>query len=112
MAATRENVLAAISQYVETHKRRAPSAEVAVIVGDTLPNVKLIIQQLVEAGSITSSRGRNGGALPDGMSLDKKAKPAKAKSEETASSESDLANQFAQLIEKLEQSDEIQAQAV
>lgn len=78
MSATRENVLAAIVEYVETNKRRAPAKDIAVTVGDTLPNVQAIVKSLVIEGVINASRGRNGGALPDGVVLEKKAKPAKA----------------------------------
>ena len=113
MAATRENVLAAIVQYVESNKRRAPAAEIAVIVGDTLPNVKLMIGELVTAGSITSSRGRNGGALPGGVTLEKKAAVAKVESEtaEEPQIDNDVAAQFAALVAKMEE-DEAAAVAV
>lgn len=109
MAATRENVLAAIVEYVETHKRRAPAKDIAAVVNDNLPNVQAIIKTLVTEGSINSSRGRNGGALPDGVTLEKKAKVAKAKVEATPAvevaspQEDDTADQFAALLAKLEQ---------
>lgn len=106
MAATRENVLAAIVQYVEDHKRRAPAKEIASIVGDTLPNVQSIIKQLVTDGQINSSRGRNGGALPPGVTLDKPqkvGKVAKAVKEADPQPASDdaMADQFAALMEQL-----------
>ena len=109
MAATRENVLAAIVQFVENNKRRAPASEIALAVADTLPNVQAIIKTLVSEGSITSSRGRNGGALPDGVTLEKKVKIAKGKIEATPaadaaaeSSDDDTADQFAALMAKLD----------
>lgn len=111
MAATRETVLAAIVEYVENNKRRAPAADIAVAVGDTLPNVQGIIKSLVTEGTINSSRGRNGGVLPDGVVLEKKVKPAKAKpasdtteesSEASTPEEDDTSAQFAALLEKLE----------
>lgn len=103
MAATRENVLSAIVEYVETHKRRAPAKAIAEIVGDTLPNVQGIIKALVADGSINSSRGRNGGALPPGVTLDKPAKVAKALTEADPQPVSDeaVADQFAALMEQL-----------
>lgn len=104
MAASRENVLAAIVEFVENNKRRAPAAAIAVTVGDTVPNVQAIIKELIAAGSINSSRGRNGGALPDGVILEKKPKAAKPKVE-AASSEpagEDTASQFAALLAKME----------
>jgi hypothetical protein len=102
MAATRENVLAAISKFVEENKRRAPATHVALEVQDTLPNVQAIIKELVTEGAITSSRGRNGGALPDGVVLEKKAKAAKPKAEKVEAVDDDTADQFAALMAKLE----------
>lgn len=105
MAATRENVLAAIVEYVEKNKRRAPAKDIAEVVSDTLPNVQAIIKTLVTEGSINSSRGRNGGALPDGVTLDKKAKAAKAKVEAASAEptvDDTVANDFAALLAKLE----------
>lgn len=81
MAATRENVLAAIVEYVEENKRRAPASAIALKVADTVPNVQAIVKTLVTEGAINSSRGRNGGALPDGVVLEKKAKASKPKVE-------------------------------
>lgn len=78
MAATRENVLAAIVQYVEENKRRAPAKVIAEMVGDKVPVVQEIIKALIADGAITSSRGRNGGALPDGVTLDKPARKVAA----------------------------------
>lgn len=121
MAATRETVLAAIVEYVENNKRRAPAKDIASAVGDTLPNVQGIIKALVVDGSINSSRGRNGGALPDGVTLDKpaKAKAAKAKVEATpadeaaAESESnnDQFDQFAALMAQLDKESDADAAA-
>lgn len=109
MAATRENVLAAIVEYVETNKRRAPAKDIAVTVSDTLPNVQAIIKTLVTEGSINSSRGRNGGALPDGVTLDKKAAKSKVEAvpaadvaEASTVAEDDTADQFAALLAKLD----------
>lgn len=106
MGATRENVLAAIVEYVETHKRRAPAFAIATAVGDTVPNVQAIVKTLVIEGAITASRGRNGGALPDGVVLEKKAPAPKAKkvaAEETPpAQEDDTASQFAALMAQLE----------
>jgi predicted transcriptional regulator len=107
MAATRENVLAAIVKYVEDNKRRAPAKDIAVMVGDKLPVVQGIIKALVSEGAIESSRGRNGGALPEGVTLDKSAKTKKVKVEAVEpasekSEDSDVAAQFAALVEKLE----------
>lgn len=115
MAATRENVLAAIVEYVENNKRRAPAKDIASVVNDTLPNVQAIIKTLVTEGAINSCRGRNGGALPDGVTLEKKAKakvaatPKQDVPADTASesadpvepAEDDTASQFAALLEKL-----------
>lgn len=114
MSATRENVLSAISQYVQDHKRRAPAKEIAVLVGDTLPNVQAIIKQLVADGSITSSRGRNGGALPPGITLDKPAKAPKVaaaikEANPQPASDEEVADQFAALMQQLE-GDEVHAQ--
>lgn len=117
MTATRENVLAAIVKYVEEHKRRAPAPEIALIVNDTLPNVKLVIQELVTAGSINTSRGRNGGILPADVTLDRPVKVAKVKTakaevqaentvDATEGVSDDVAEQFAALVAKLE-ADEI-----
>ena len=103
MAATRENVLAAIVQYVEDNKRRAPAKAIADIVGDTIPNVKAIVKALVEEGSIESSRGRNGGAKPVVNTGEAAAEVAEA------SPSDDVAAQFAALVAQLEQSDESQA---
>jgi DNA-binding IscR family transcriptional regulator len=110
MAATRENVLAAISQYVLDNNRRAPASAIADIVSDNTVNVQNIIKTLVAEGSINSSRGRNGGSLPDGHTLAKKPKAAKAKvATESAesdkveeSSNEDTASQFAALLAKLD----------
>lgn len=110
MAATRENVLAAISEFVQNNKRRAPAAAIMEAVDDTLPNVQAIIKTLATEGVITSSRGRNGGALPDGVTLEKKAKAAaKPKVEATPASEvvasdadDDTVDQFAALMAKLD----------
>jgi len=114
MAATRENVLAAIVQFVESNKRRAPAKEIASLVSDTVPNVQAIIKVLVSEGAINSSRGRNGGALPDGVTLDKKSKAAKVVESEVDSSPSeepqdDVADQFAALMAKIEESDSLAA---
>lgn len=98
MAATRENVLAAIVEYVETNKRRAPAKAIAEVVGDKLPVVQGIIKELVAAGSIESSRGRNGGARPAGVDA------VIEQHEQT----DDVAAQFAALVERLE-ADEQQA---
>lgn len=115
MAATRENVLAAISQYVETNKRRAPASAIAVEVQDTVPNVQAMIKVLVGEGAINSSRGRNGGALPDGVLLEKKAPTKKVKAtveatpavEDAAPEPSDeTAAQFAALLEQLDRESE------
>lgn len=115
MAATRENVLAAIAQYVETNKRRAPSHEIALAVHDTVPNVQAIIKTLVIEGSINASRGRNGGALPDGVVLEKKSPAKKAAkveatpAEEVAESvqpDDDTAEQFAALMAQLDRESE------
>lgn len=112
MSATRENVLATIVQYVEDNKRRAPAKEIATIVGDTVQNVQAVIKSLVGEGAINSSRGRNGGALPDGVTLPKKDKPAKQAVEATpavdaaadaATGEDDTADQFAALLAKLDE---------
>ena len=120
MAATRENVLAAISEFVQNNKRRAPAAAIMEAVDDTLPNVQAIIKTLATEGAITSSRGRNGGALPDGVTLEKKAKaPAKAaksKVEATPASEAaesqpseDTLDQFAALMAKLDAESVVEA---
>lgn len=114
MAATRENVLAAIAQYVETNKRRAPAYMIASMVSDTVPNVQAIIKTLVTEGSINSSRGRNGGALPDGVTLERAAKVAKAIVESapqpaTEAVSEDVTDQFAALMQQLE-SDEAHAE--
>jgi len=109
MAATRENVLVAIVEYVETNKRRAPAKDIAAAVGDTVPNVQTIVKMLVIEGSINASRGRNGGALPDGVTLEKKAKAKKVsapaeQAEDAAPTEQsdDTAAQFAALLAGLE----------
>ena len=107
MAASRENVLAAISQYVQDHKRRAPAKDIAVMVGDTLPNVQAVIKDLVAAGNISSSRGRNGGALPDGVTLDKPAKVAKVaaalvEADPQPAVDSGTVDQFAALMAQLD----------
>lgn len=107
MAATRENVLAAISQYVQDNKRRAPAKEIAVIVGDNVANVQSIIKGLVSEGVINSSRGRNGGALPDGVTLDKPAKApriakAVAEADPQPAIDSNTADQFAALMAQLD----------
>lgn len=102
MAATRENVLAAIVKYVEDHGRRAPAKAIAEAVGDKLPVVQGIIKELVAAGSIESSRGRNGGAKPSGQNIDKV-------EVEAAASDEDMAAQFAALVSQLEQDAEAQA---
>jgi predicted transcriptional regulator len=99
MAATRENVLAAIVQFVESNKRRAPAKEIASIVSDTVPNVQGIIKALVSEGAITSSRGRNGGALPDGVVLEKKVKQPE---KQAAASEDDTSSKFAALLAQLD----------
>ena len=118
MAATRENVLAAISEFVENNKRRAPAASIALTVGDTVPNVQAIIKTLVTEGVITSSRGRNGGALPDGIVLEKKAKAAKPKAAkvegatEAPADNSEVADQFAALMAKLEADEAVASQPV
>lgn len=116
MAATRENVLAAIAQYVETNKRRAPSHEIAMAVHDTVPNVQAVIKTLVIEGAINASRGRNGGALPDGVVLEKKvlAKKVKAPVEaepaadvaEPTQPDDDTAEQFAALMAQLDRESE------
>ena len=64
MAATRENVLAAINEYFTNNKRRAPAKAIADMVGDNLINTKAVIKALVDDGTVNSSRGRNGGAKP------------------------------------------------
>jgi len=114
MAATRENVLAAIAQYVQENKRRAPAKDIALMVNDKLPVVQGLIKALVEEGSINSSRGRNGGALPDGVTLERAAKVAKAIVESapqpaTEAVSEDVTDQFAALMQQLE-SDEAHAQ--
>lgn len=105
MAATRENVLAAIVEYVENHKRRAPAKDIASAVSDTIPNVQAIIKTLVTEGAINSSRGRNGGALPDGVTLEKKPKAAKPKVEvagATPEPAADITDEFAALLAQME----------
>lgn len=105
MAATRENVLAAITQYVEENKRRAPALAIAGIVGDSVINVKAIIKALVDDGTIESSRGRNGGALPSGVILEKAGKAQKvapAAAPADAPVDVDVAAQFAALVSQLE----------
>lgn len=115
MAATRENVLAAIVEYVENNKRRAPALAISQMVSDNIVNVKAIVKSLVEDGTIESSRGRNGGALPSGVTLEKAAKPAKAATAgdveaPAADEDTDVAAQFAALISKIE-ADEAQSEA-
>lgn len=118
MAATRENVLAAIVKYVEDNKRKAPAPAIALEVGDTLPNVQAIIKTLVTEGVLTSSRGRNGGALPDGVVLEKKAKASKPKAvkvegaTEAPADNSEVADQFAALMAKLEADEAVTSQPV
>lgn len=107
MAATRENVLAAIVEYVESNKRRAPAKDIAAKVSDTIPNVQAIIKTLVTEGAINSSRGRNGGALPDGVTLEKKPKAAKPKVEVAGATpepagDDDTASEFAALLAQME----------
>lgn len=124
MSATRENVLAAIVQYVDSNKRRAPAHEIAMIVNDSTPNVQAIIKTLVIEGVINASRGRNGGALPDGVTLEKKVAPKKAKvakvetaptetadaPSEPADSTDETAVQFAALMEQLDRESELVAE--
>lgn len=110
MAATRENVLSAISQYVQDNKRRAPAKDIAVLVGDNVVAVQAIIKALVSEGVINSSRGRNGGALPDGVTLDKPAKAlrvAKAvvNADPQPAVDSATADQFAALMAQLDRDD-------
>lgn len=106
MAATRENVLAAIVEYVENNKRRAPAKDIAAKVSDTIPNVQAIIKTLVTEGAINSSRGRNGGALPDGVTLEKKPKAAKPKVEVAGATPEpagdDITDEFAALLAQME----------
>ena len=105
MAATRENVLAAIVSYVEDNKRRAPAKAIADMVGDKLPVVQGIIKELVTSGSIESSRGRNGGAKPAGGTIEKAADEAPVNE--------DVAAQFAALVEQMEsESGQLQSAAV
>ena len=100
MAATRENVLAAIVQYVDENKRRAPALAIAQIVGDDVKTVKGIIKGLVDEGSITSSRGRNGGAQPvEAESQDAHTQETEAAEEDGSD---DVASQFAAMLEELE----------
>lgn len=109
MAATRENVLAAIVDFVENNKRRAPAKVIAEMVGDTLPNVQLIIKALVADGAINSSRGRNGGALPDGVNIEKsggkKVASALVEADPQPAVDSQTADQFAALMQQLEGSE-------
>ena len=105
MAATRENVLAAIVQYVETNKRRAPTEDIALAVGDRLSNVRPIIKALIADGTIESSRGRNGGSKPAS------AKPEDAQSDEQAPVSDDIAAQFAALVQQIEEDAEAQHEA-
>jgi DNA-binding IscR family transcriptional regulator len=99
MAATRENVLAAIVEYVEKNGRRAPAKAIASMVEDKLPVVQGIMKALVTDGSIESSRGRNGGAKPVA---------ATAAAEVASDEQSDIAAQFAALVQQLDADDEQQ----
>lgn len=112
MAATRENVLAAIAQYVQENNRRAPAKDIALMVGDKLPNVQAIMKVLVADGAISSSRGRNGGALPPNITLNKPVKAAKSadapSTAETVQSDEDVADQFAALMDQLQNDTEVQ----
>ena len=98
MAATRENVLAAINEYFTNNKRRAPAKAIADMVGDNLINTKAIIKALVDDGTVNSSRGRNGGAKPadaaDARDI--------ATQNLTAALVDDVADQFAALVQQLE----------
>ena len=101
MAATRENVLAAINEYFTNNKRRAPAKAIADMVGDNLINTKAIIKALVDDGTVNSSRGRNGGAKPadaaDARDI--------ATQNLTAALVDDVADQFAALVQQLEDSE-------
>lgn len=113
MAATRENVLAAIVEYVEANGRRAPAKAIAEAVGDKLPVVQGIIKELIADGAIESSRGRNGGAKPAGAQIQKVevSEPAETIEIPNGQVTDDVAAQFAALVAKLE-ADEAQAVAV
>lgn len=103
MAATRENVLSAIVEYVENNKRRAPAKAIAEIVGDTLPNVQAIVKALVQEGAIESSRGRNGGAKPVVNTGEAQATTEVVETEVVEAGPSDdVAAQFAALVAQLE----------
>ena len=99
MAATRENVLAAINEYFTNNKRRAPAKAIADMVGDNLINTKAIIKALVDDGTVNSSRGRNGGAKPA------EAGDAVAQNDAAASVDDNVADQFAALVQQLEDSE-------
>lgn len=109
MAATRENVLAAITRYVESNKRRAPAKAIAEIVDDTLPTVQAIIKALVGEGILESSRGRNGGAKLVSSASDNTVSEEGVSEvvEHTASEmvDTDVAAQFAALVAQIEASE-------
>jgi len=117
MAATKVTVLQAIVEFVKDNNRRAPSQVIAGIVGDDVANVKAIVKDLVSDGSITSSRGRYGGCLPVGVTLEKAEKKAQSTAVEEAveaatdAIESDVADQFAALVAQLEAADVAEPQS-
>jgi len=100
MAATRENVLAAITLYVEDNKRRAPALAIASIVGDDVKTVKGIIKALVTEGVLESSRGRNGGAKP--VQAASEAGEVVQNDAADADASDDVASQFAAMLQELE----------
>ena len=108
MAATRENVLSAIVEYVTNNNRRAPAKAIAEMVDDKLPVVQGIIKELIADGVIESSRGRNGGAKPVG---DVQASADQSSETEgvTVEDHTDVASQLADLLSELEGAGESQA---
>lgn len=110
MAASRENVLAAISKYVADNNRRAPAKEIAVLVGDTLPNTQAMIKSLIAAGQVESSRGRYGGAKPVDVEIKAAADAAAVEVDATLAADdvagdkvdADVADQFAALMAQLQ----------
>lgn len=95
MAVTKEQVLAAVSEYRSANARPCPARYLTDKFGD---DVLSVIDSLKKDGTLVGKRGRTGGLIPSDST------PA-ATDSTTAESESDVADQFAALAARLAESE-------
>lgn len=93
MAITNEQVLSAISEYRSENGRPCPANYLVSKFGDEVLDT---IASLKKAGTVVGKRGRTGGLVPADA----------APATESASAESDVADQFAALAARLAESEQ------